>query len=96
MITTGNYMETVGKFLKNIFGSVLEIIACAHVFMQCGSVKIYLHLLGTLIARQKLFFTCTHANFFKSKKFIIFNVDYSPGSKKPKFEMTLIKHSPFY
>jgi hypothetical protein len=32
--TTGNYMETIRKSLKNIFGSALEIIARAHVFTQ--------------------------------------------------------------
>ena len=33
--------------------------------------------------------------FCKSKKCIIFNVYYRPGSKKSKFDMTLIRHSPF-
>ena len=41
------------------------------------------------------FFRGTLANFCKSKKCVIFNVDYHPGSKKLKFDTTLIRHSPF-
>ena len=48
-----------------------------------------------IIARRKRFFRGTLANFCKSKKIIIFNVDYRPGSKKSKFDMTLIRHCPF-
>ena len=48
-----------------------------------------------IIARRKRFFRGTLANFCKSKKCIIFNVDYRPGLKKSKFDMTLIGHSPF-
>ena len=40
-------------------------------------------------------FRGTLANFFKSKKCIIFNGDYRTGFKKSKFEMTLIRQSPF-
>ena len=41
-------------------------------------------------------FTFTLANFCKSKKCIILSVDYRPGSKKSKkFDMTLIRHTPF-
>ena len=40
-------------------------------------------------------FPFTLANFCKSKKYIIFNLDYRPESKKSKFELTLIRHSPF-
>ena len=47
-----------------------------------------------MIAGQKVFFRGTLANFCKSKKFIISNVDYHPGSKKSKFTMTLISDSP--
>ena len=57
--------------------------------------KIYLHLLGTIIVRQKQFLRGTLANFCKSKKCIIFNVHYCLVSKKSKFDMTLIRHSPF-
>ena len=55
---------------------------------------VYLHLPGTLIARRKRIFRGILANFCKSKKCIIFNIDYRPGSKKSKFDMTLIRHSP--
>ena len=37
----------------------------------------------------------TLANFCKSKKCITFNVCYHQGSKKLKFDMNLIRHSPF-
>ena len=96
--TSGNHCKTRElhgnrrKSLENIFRSALEIIACAHDF--CCK-KIYLHLPGTIIARQKRFFRCTLANLFRSKKCIIFNVYYRPWSKKSKFEMTLIRHSSF-
>ena len=63
--------------------------------MQRGSVKIYLHLPEMIIARRKRFFRGTVANFCKSKKCIIFNVNYRPGLKKSTFDMTLIGHSPF-
>ena len=63
--------------------------------MQRGSVKIYLHLPEMIIARRKRFFRGTLANFCKSKKINIFNVDHCPGLKKSKFDMTLIGHSPF-
>ena len=86
-------METVGNSL-DIFGSALEIIACVQVFMQCRSVKIYLHLPGTIIARQKLFLRGTLANFCKSNKCIIFIVDYRSESKKSKFDITLNRNSP--
>ena len=46
-----------------------------------------------IIANRKRFFRGTLANFCKSKKFITFNVDYRPGSKKSKFDMTLIRQS---
>ena len=48
-----------------------------------------------IIARRKRFFRGTLANFCKSKKCIIFNVDYRLGLKKSKFDMTLMGHSPF-
>ena len=48
-----------------------------------------------IIARRKRFFRDTLANFCKSKKCIIFNVDHRPGLKKSKFDMILIGHSPF-
>ena len=48
-----------------------------------------------IIARRKQFFRGTLANFCKSKKCIIFYVHYRPGLKKSKFDMTLIRHSPF-
>jgi hypothetical protein len=57
--------------------------------------KNILHLPGKIIARLKQFFRGTLANFCKSKKCIIYNVDYRPGSKKSKFDMTLIKLRPF-
>ena len=41
------------------------------------------------------FFKSSLAFFCKSKKCIIFNVDYCPGSKKSKFDMTLIIDSLF-
>ena len=56
--------------------------------------KIYLHLPEMIIARRKQCFRGTLANFYKCKKWIIFNVDYRPGSKKSKFDMILIRHSP--
>ena len=40
-------------------------------------------------------FRGTLSNFCKSKKCIILNVHYHPGSKKSKFDMTLNRHSPF-
>ena len=89
----GNYMETIRKSSKNIFGSALEIIE--HVFMQCISVKIYLHLPGMIIAKRKRFFRGTLANFCKIKKCIIFKVEYRSGSKMSKFDMTLIRHHLF-
>ena len=49
----------------------------------------------TKIGKRKRFFRGTLANFCKSKKCIIFNVDYRPGYKKSKFDMTLIRHSLF-
>ena len=45
---------------------------------------------GGKIARRKLFFRDTLANLCKIKNCIISNVDYRPGSKKSKFDMTLI------
>ena len=39
-----------------------------------------------IITRRKRFFRGTLANFCTSKKCIIFNVDYRPGSKKSKFQ----------
>ena len=65
--TTGNYMESVGKSQKNIFGSAMEIIASATVFIKCRSVEIYLHLPGTIIARLKRFYRGNLTNFCKSK-----------------------------
>ena len=48
-----------------------------------------------IITRRKRFFRGTLSNFCKIKKGILFNVDYRPGSKKSKFDTTLIRHSPF-
>ena len=89
--TTGNYMKNVGKSLKNIFGSAMEIIACAHVFIQCESVKIYLHLPETIIARRKDFLEAPYPIFVIVKVYHF----QSPGSKKSKFDLTLNRHSPF-
>ena len=50
---------------------------------------------GTIIARRKRFLRSTQANFRKSKKFIISNVEYRQESKKSKFDMNLISDSPF-
>ena len=44
-----------------------------------------------IIARRKQFFRGTLANFCKSKKCIIFNVHYRPGSKKSKFDIPLLE-----
>ena len=55
---------------------------------------ICIHIPGTIIAMRKRFFRGTPANFCKSKKCIIFNVD-CLGSEKSKFDMILIRHSPF-
>ena len=61
----------------------------------CESIKIYLHLPGTIIARRKRFFRGTLANLCNSEKCIIFNVDYHLWSKKSKVDITLIRHSSF-
>ena len=61
--------------------------------MQCGSGKNIIAFTGN--DNRKQFFRGTLANFYKSKKCVIFNIDYRPGSKKSKFDMTLIRHSPF-
>ena len=61
--------------------------------MQCGKVKIETHLPG--IISRKHFFSGYLDKFCKIKMCIISNVDYCPGSKKSKFDMTLLSASPF-
>ena len=53
------------------------------------------------ITRRRLYTHYTHCflhqrnDFYDSKKCIISNVHYRPGSKRSKFDMTLNRHSPF-
>ena len=61
----------------------------------CVPLCFFCNLPGTIIAWRKRIFRGTLSIFCKSKRCIIFNVYYLPGSKKSKFGMTLIIHSPF-
>ena len=92
--TIGNHGELHGNRQK-----VLEEYNCKCAGDNCMCArffyKIYLHLPGMIIARHKRFFRCILAHIWKSKKCIIFNVDYRLGSKNSKFDMTLIRQSPF-
>jgi hypothetical protein len=69
------------------------------IYLQVGSARnprdIFAEALKYICINRKWFFRGNLANFCKSKKCIIVNVDYRPGLKKSKFDMTLIGHSPF-
>jgi len=57
--------------------------------------RIYTYYMHCFIHKRKRFLEALWLIFCKSKKFIIFNIHYRPGSKKSKFDMTLIRHSPY-
>ena len=72
---------------------VPEEYICKCVGDICMSARFYS--IKYICISRKRCFRGTLANFYKSKKWIFFNVDYRPGSKKSKFDMILIRHSPF-
>ena len=67
----------------------------AEIFCSRLNRRIYTHYTNFFMHYRKQSFKGTQGNFCKSKKCIIFNVNYRPGSKKSKFDMTLIRHSPY-
>ena len=94
MITKDNQgkpVETTGNHQKppeRLNGAIVQIYTT--------SIEEYIHITHiVLYTSEKKNFRGNLANFRKSKEFIIFHIHYRPGSKKSKFDMTLIRHSPF-
>ena len=79
----------------------LGIYPTLHIYILLGNREVFLSLKELCLIRlmfhafffmhqRNRFFRGTLANFCKSKKCIIFNVDYCPGSKKSHFDMTTL------